>query len=131
MNALPLRYLNDIIFGFIEATLAMRVVLKLLGAATAAPFVNWVYEITGTLIAPFRGMFPSPVLTGGFVIEASTLFALLAYALIAYGIREFLFFITAKSKYYQEEEEKGKEEVAEEGRPRRVHTWRRSWQPDR
>ncbi len=71
-----------------EGLIGLRILLKLLGANTLAPFVRWVYETSKPLLAPFEGMFPSPHLRGGFVIEVSALFAFLAYAFIEYLIEE-------------------------------------------
>jgi len=79
-------YLTYLVTSLVEVMIALRVVLKLFGARTAAPFVMWVYETTAPLLKPFAGMFPSPVLEGGFIIEFSALFALIVYGLVAYLI---------------------------------------------
>src|SRR5579862_6492588 len=96
--------LIDLIFGFIELLLLLRIILKLFGAAPA-PFVRWVYVTSQPLVNPFQGMFPSPTLQGGFIIEFSTIFALLIYALIAYFIREFLGYIAYRTSSYRVVEE--------------------------
>lgn len=80
--------LTELVIGLVEVTIGMRVLLKLLGASTAAPFVAWVYQISQPLLKPFEGMFPSERLTGGFVIEFSALFALLIYGVLGYLIEE-------------------------------------------
>lgn len=67
--------------------------LKLFGARQTAPFVVWVYETTSPLLAPFAGMFPSPRLEGGFVIEFSALFGLIVYAFAGYLLHELLSFV--------------------------------------
>lgn len=92
--------LADYIFGFIEVILGLRVILKLLGASSQAPFANWIYETSQPLLSPFQGMFPSSVLSGGFVIEPSTLFAILIYGLIGYGISELVEFISFSTRNY-------------------------------
>jgi hypothetical protein len=38
-------------------------------------------------------MFPAPMLEGGLVIEFTTLFAILAYGILAYLLEEFIFLI--------------------------------------
>ena len=57
-----LRYLvTKLIYGFfilVELFLALRLILKLFGANAGTPFVNWVYEMSGVLLDPFRGIFP-------------------------------------------------------------------------
>jgi uncharacterized protein YggT (Ycf19 family) len=74
--------LSDIIIGIIEFLLALRILLKLLGASAKAPFVQWVYETTSPLLAPFEGMFPTSTLPVGFVLEMSTLIAVIVYAFL-------------------------------------------------
>ena len=82
--------LINLITGLIEGLLGLRIILKLFGASTAAPFVRWVFETTQPLLAPFIGMFPSPKLPEGFVIEFSALFALMVYTFIGYLATELL-----------------------------------------
>lgn len=84
---IPPRHIIVLINGvtsFVEGVLGLRLVLKLFGALTVAPFVRWVYETTDPLLTPFSGMFPAPKITGGFVIEFSTLFALIIFATVGY-----------------------------------------------
>ncbi len=100
ITATILLKITDYIFVFIEIILGLRVFLKLLGASSGAPFVNWVYDTSQPFLFPFQGMFPSAVLTGGFVIEPSTLFAIIAYGLLAYGISELIKFIRFSTKRF-------------------------------
>ena len=74
--------LSDVVLGVIEFLLSIRIILRLLGASTKAPFVQWVYETTRPLLSPFEGMFPTSNLPLGVVLEISTLFALITYAFI-------------------------------------------------
>ena len=76
--------LTDTVIGILEFLISLRILLKLLGASTAAPFVNWVYETSRPLLTPFEGMFPSSTLIGGMTLEASALFALLVYAFLGF-----------------------------------------------
>ena len=102
-----LGYLIELIFDFIELILGLRIVLKLFGANASAPFTNWIYETTRPLIAPFQGMFPSPVISGGFVIEFSTIFALLIYGFIAFAAHESVEFVNFTTrKYYSVKDKK-------------------------
>ncbi len=77
-------FLISVVANLIEGLLGLRIILKLFGASTSAPFTAWIYETTQPLLTPFIGIFPSPRLTGGFVIEFSSLFALTVYAFISY-----------------------------------------------
>lgn len=85
--------LVNIILGVVEVVVGLRILLKLFAANTSAPFVMWIYETSESLIYPFKGMFPSPAVEGGIVIEFSALFALVCYALIGFLIIEGIKFI--------------------------------------
>jgi uncharacterized protein YggT (Ycf19 family) len=88
----------NIVFSFIQLILGVRVLLKFFGASIEAPFVNWVYHTSAPLLVPFEGMFPSPELSGGYIVEISALFALIAFALLGYIIDEFLDFLSGKRR---------------------------------
>jgi hypothetical protein len=83
----------DVFVAVIEIALGLRFVLKLLGANPSAGFVDWVYATTAPLLEPFAGMFPSPVLERGFILEFSTLFAMLAYAVLGWLIVELVYLV--------------------------------------
>ena len=85
-------YVTYLVVGFAEVLIGLRVILKLFGADSVAPFVNWIYVTTTPLLQPFSGMFPSPRLDGAFVIEFSALFALIVYALVAYFLQSLIAF---------------------------------------
>ncbi len=105
MNAstMLLRLVNWVLW-FIGLIVGLRVVLKFFGANQSAPFVKWVYETSAPLLTPFTGMFPSPAIKGGFVIEFSALFALIVYGLVVSVIEE----LTAQMQYRSESRRKGK-----------------------
>ena len=88
-SATILRLVN-IILWFIGGLLGLRILLKFFGANPATPFVDWVYETSAPLLAPFVGIFPNPSLEGGFVIEISALFALIIYAIIGSVLEDFI-----------------------------------------
>ncbi len=102
--------LVKIVFTFVEAMIGLRILLKLFGASTAAPFVRWVYATSHPLLAPFEGMFPSPHLTGGFIIEISALFAFLAYAFVEYLVEEFFAFVNEREISSMPEEKEHRRE---------------------
>jgi len=82
-----IRAFTDIVLGLVSVFVGLRFILKLFGANTGAPFVQWVYNTSAPLLTPFEGMFPAPEVTSGFVIEFSALFALIIYMLLAYLIQ--------------------------------------------
>lgn len=71
----------DIAIGIVEFLLGLRVVLHLLGASGGSAFMAWLDGTTGQLIAPFSGIFPT-LHVGGFELEFTTLFAMLAYGVL-------------------------------------------------
>ena len=73
------------ILAMIEALLAFRLVLKLLGANTSAGFTQFIYGITYLFAGPFLVVFPSPQ-TGRNIFEWSTLLAMAVYFFIAWMI---------------------------------------------
>lgn len=83
----------NILIGFAETAIALRILLKLMGASVTAPFVRWVYDMSQPLISPFIGMFPSPTLSGPFTIEFSAIFALFVYMFIGYLIQEAIWYL--------------------------------------
>jgi uncharacterized protein YggT (Ycf19 family) len=86
------------ILALAELVLGFRIILKLFGANPKAPFVNWVYQTSEPLLYPFRDIFPSPKLSGLFVLEFSALFALLVYSLLAYAITQLISKINSKTQ---------------------------------
>jgi uncharacterized protein YggT (Ycf19 family) len=91
-------YAINTVVGLVEFILGMRILLKLFDASASAPFTNWIYETSSPLIAPFRGMFPHPALDGVFVIEFSTIFALIFYALVGYFLVELVEFVSTAAR---------------------------------
>ena len=70
-------------FGVICGLLLIRLVLKLLGANTAAAFTQWIYGVSGFFLAPFPNLLPS-IGTEQSQLEMSVVVALLVYALTAW-----------------------------------------------
>lgn len=88
VDATPLARVAQIVYfivGLIEAALALRFVLQILGANRGAAFVDFVYDMSAPLVAPFFGMFGSnPTFAGGSRFEPETLVAMVAYAILAW-----------------------------------------------
>lgn len=81
------------LLGILESLLAIRLVLKLLGASTSSSFVTFIYNATKIFVAPFSGIFRS--VESGF--ETSTLIAMIVYALAGWGIAKFVAIVTNSS----------------------------------
>ena len=82
------------IAGFIIALLALRLVLLLLAANQSAPFVDFVYALSGFFAWPFYGIFSYQPSYGLATFEISTVVAIIVYALIAMGLAK-LFTLTS------------------------------------
>lgn len=77
------------ILGVIEVLLAFRLLLKMLGANPASPFVNFMYSLSDVFAGPFAGIF-GVTATANSVLEWSTIIAMIVYLVVAYGIVELL-----------------------------------------
>ena len=91
-----LRELLTFVFSLVEISLIFRFILKLFGANTNSSFVSFIYQNTQALLSPFLLAFPSPNVSGRFVLEFTTLFAIFVYAFLGYLIREVLDFLNSK-----------------------------------
>lgn len=78
--------------GILEALLALRFVLKLIGANEASPIATFIYGFTNLFLLPFSGLTITPS-AGGFVLEIPTLIAMLVYGLIAWAIERIIWVI--------------------------------------
>jgi hypothetical protein len=73
------------ILGLLEAILAFRFVLKLLGANPLAGFTGFIYGISYPFAAPFLSVFKITDVNGS-VFEWTTLLAMLVYWLVALAV---------------------------------------------
>lgn len=79
--------LLNLFFAVVGFFLLLRFVFKLLSANFATPFVSWVYDVSATLMSPFRGIFVNPVVPsvrGEAIFDIVSLVAFIFYALLVY-----------------------------------------------
>jgi hypothetical protein len=74
------------ILWVVNTILALRFILRLIGANSAAGFTNFIYTLSAPLLAPFRNIVASVRIANGGVFEWATLIAMVVYWLIAWGI---------------------------------------------
>lgn len=74
-----------LVAGIVEGLIAIRFVLRLLGANPGAGFAQLVYGLTAPLVAPFAGLFGTPRFEGS-AFEFTSLVAMVVYALLAWVI---------------------------------------------
>lgn len=90
--------LINVFVGLVEGFLGFRFLLRLFGANDTNSFVKWVYDMSSVLLDPFRGIFPTKVFENRFVLEFSTLFAMLVYAVLALLVLGVIDTVTAAPK---------------------------------
>ena len=73
------------IVGFIEALVAIRVILKLIGANAANSFVNFIYGFSDFFVKPFLGIVSDPT-SGKSILEINSLIAMLVYLLVGWAV---------------------------------------------
>jgi hypothetical protein len=74
------------LLGMLEMTLALRFVLRLLGASQGSSFTLFPYSLGHVLVAPLNGIFHDQALGARSVFELSPLIAMLLFALLAWGL---------------------------------------------
>lgn len=96
-----------LLFGFLEALIGIRIILKLIGANPAAFFSQIIYGVTEVFLWPFSGLVPNPGV-GAFQLEVSSIFGMIVYALIAWGLTRLIWVLfyrpdtTAVNTYREE-----------------------------
>jgi len=81
-----------LLFGILEALIALRIGLKLIGANPESTIVALIYGFTYLFLFPFEGMIASPT-AGNMVLELSSMFAMLIYGLIAWAVERTIWLI--------------------------------------
>lgn len=76
-------------FSVLEGLIALRILLKLIGANPLSPVVSLIYGITTLFLVPFAGLIRSPA-TDGMVLEISSMFAIVVYALTALMVEKII-----------------------------------------
>jgi hypothetical protein len=81
-----------LLFGILEAMIALRIGLKLIGANPESPIAVLIYGFTSLFLFPFTGLTATPA-AGGMVLEISSMIAMLVYALIAWALERIIWVI--------------------------------------
>lgn len=81
-----------LLFGILEALIALRIGLKLIGANPASPIAVFIYGFTSLFLFPFTGLTGTPA-AGGMVLEISSVIAMVVYALIAWALERIVWLI--------------------------------------
>ena len=81
-----------LLLGILEAMLALRFALKLIGANAASPIAWFIYGFTSMFLWPFSGLTATPSV-GNMVLEISTLIAMGIYALLGWALERLIWVI--------------------------------------
>ena len=82
------------VVGVIEIFIAARFLGKLFGASAQSAFVNFIYQVSGPMVAPFTGIFGDTG-TRTNTFETASLVALVVYAVIGWGLVVLIRIVTA------------------------------------
>ena len=81
-----------LVFGMLEGLIALRIVLKLIAANPASPIAALIYGFTDFFLFPFAGLTATPAV-GNMVLELSSIFAMVIYALIAWAVERVVWLV--------------------------------------
>lgn len=79
-------------FGILEALIVLRILLKLIAANPNSPIAALIYAFTDLFLFPFAGLTATPS-AGGMVLELSSFFAIVIYALIAWALERIIWVV--------------------------------------
>lgn len=71
-------FLLNLIGSFVSFLIVFRILFKFFAANSDISFVSWVYNVSGTLVAPFAGIIP-PLVIGRSVVDFTAFIALIVY----------------------------------------------------
>jgi hypothetical protein len=86
-----------LLFGIVEGLLAIRFILRLLGANESAGFAQFIYAASGPFVAPFNNLFGNPG-SAGSVLELNTIVAILVYMLVAWLVVKVVWLLAGENR---------------------------------
>lgn len=81
-----------LLLGILEGMIALRILLKLIGANPESPIAIFIFGFTSLFLAPFAGLTATPS-AGGMVLEISSFIAGVVYALIGWALERLIWVI--------------------------------------
>lgn len=94
---------GKVITGIVYAILVVYIVvltlaffLRLFGANPSADFTEWVYTAASRIMEPFRGIFPTTQISERAVFDASLLFAIIVYSIVALALHSLIAWFTGR-----------------------------------
>ena len=97
-------------------------VLQLLGANPTADFADWIYRAAANITEPFRGIFPTTQVTDRSTFNASLLFALMVYLIVAVLLHGVIDWLTRRIAGIDRAEEQDRQMAALEAQREATRT---------
>jgi uncharacterized protein YggT (Ycf19 family) len=97
VNLLKTQQIIYSVLGVMEGLITIRFLLRLFAANPGAGFAQFIYGLTGPLLAPFNGLFATPQFEGS-VLETTSIVAMVVYALLAWLVMRAMWLIFDKAK---------------------------------
>ncbi len=113
-----------VIIGVIS--LFLRVFLLAFSANTATGFANFVMEVSGDYLNPFRGIFPGRDLSETGYLDTSAIFAIVVYLFVAWGFNSLISYVQNKIDASELEQKKQIAEAKQEEKERRAAAARKA-----
>jgi uncharacterized protein YggT (Ycf19 family) len=95
--------IGKVITGIVYAIILVYLViltlaffLRLFGANPAADFAEWVYNAAARIMEPFRGIFPTTQIGDTAVFDASLLFAIIVYSIVALALHSLIAWLSGR-----------------------------------
>jgi uncharacterized protein YggT (Ycf19 family) len=82
------------IVGAVDIFVAARFLGKLFGASAQSAFVNFIYQVSSPMVAPFTGIFGDTG-TKTNTFETASLVAIVVYAVVGWGLVALIRIVTA------------------------------------
>lgn len=79
-----------LIYGVLAGLLAIRFVFSLLGANRSNTFADFIYTMTGPMVAPFRGLFNIDTTYGVSRFDIESVVAVIVFGLVAWIVTKIL-----------------------------------------
>ena len=92
-----LRQAIYLVFGIIEGLIAIRFILRALGANPSSAFAQFIYGVTDPFLAPFAGLFRPLAIDGG-VLEWHALVAIVVYMLLAWVLAKVVWLLAGETR---------------------------------
>ena len=86
-----------LVFGIVEGLIAIRFILRALGANPDAGFAAFVYAASAPFLAPFVGLFGTPQYNGS-VLELHSIVAIIVYALLAWILAKLAWLLLGETR---------------------------------